>query len=309
MTKNNLQLASPNLRTASGAPSLLYGPILKKLTSQNEVDAALYLESLPISEAVLLFRMLPKELAAELFSRFSPDTQQAIIDSITDRELSEILDELMIDDTMDLLEEMPANVVKRVLKNSTLENRKRINQFLAYPENSAGSVMTAEFTELRGNMTVKEAIRHIRQTGENRETVYTCYVMDAQRRLKGVVTVKDLLLAQDQEHVEDLMETDVIAVSTTEDQEQAAALLAKYDLLAIPVVDQERRLVGIITVDDAVEVMEQEATRGLREDGRPLSLRKALPENQRMGPGQKADPVAAGADGVRHDHRQHSGPV
>lgn len=238
MTKNNLQLASPNLRTASGAPSLLYGPILKKLTSQNEVDAALYLESLPISEAVLLFRMLPKELAAELFSRFSPDTQQAIIDSITDRELSEILDELMIDDTMDLLEEMPANVVKRVLKNSTLENRKRINQFLAYPENSAGSVMTAEFTELRGNMTVKEAIRHIRQTGENRETVYTCYVMDAQRRLKGVVTVKDLLLAQDQEHVEDLMETDVIAVSTTEDQEQAAALLAKYDLLAIPVVDR-----------------------------------------------------------------------
>lgn len=237
-----------------------YRPLLDQLTHQNQVDAASYLEELPITQTVLLFRMLPKEQAAGLFSHFSPETQQHIITSVTDRELSEILEQLMMDDTMDLLEEMPANVVKRILKNSTLENRKRINQFLSYSENSAGSVMTAEFVELLGSMTVKEAIRHIRRTGQDRETIYTCYVMDPQRKLRGVITVKDLLLAQDHQQVEDLMETHVIMVATTEDREQAAALLARYDLLAIPVVDQEQRLVGIITVDDAVDVMEREAT-------------------------------------------------
>lgn len=165
--------------------------------------------------------MLPKEQAAGLFSHLSPEIQQHIIASVTDRELSDILEQLMMDDTMDLLEEMPANVVKRILKNSTLENRKRINQFLSYSENSAGSVMTAEFVELLGNMTVKEAIRHIRRTGQDRETIYTCYVMDPQRKLRGVITVKDLLLADDHQQVEDLMETDVIMVATTEDREQA----------------------------------------------------------------------------------------
>lgn len=203
--------------------------------------------------------MLPKEQAAGLFSHLSPEIQQHIIASVTDRELSDILEQLMMDDTMDLLEEMPANVVKRILKNSTLENRKRINQFLSYSENSAGSVMTAEFVELLGNMTVKEASA-IFADREARETIYTCYVMDPQRKLRGVITVKDLLLADDHQQVEDLMETDVIMVATTEDREQAAALLARYDLLAIPVVDQEQRLVGIITVDDAVDVMEREAT-------------------------------------------------
>lgn len=247
----------PNLNLT---PAAAYRPLLEQLTNQNQVDAVCYLESLPISETVLLFRMLPKELAAGLFSRFSPEIQQHIITSVTDRELSEILQRLMMDDTIDLLEEMPANVVKRILKNSTLENRKRINQFLAYPENSAGSVMTAEFIELLGNMTVKEAILHIRRTGQDRETIYTCYVMDPQRKLQGVVTVKDLLLARDHDLVETLMETHVVMVTTNQDREEAAALLARYDLLAIPVVDQERRLVGIITVDDAVDVMEQEAT-------------------------------------------------
>ena len=245
----------PNL-----TPAAAYRPLLERLTNQNQVDAAACLESLPIAESVLLFRMLPKEQAAGLFSRFSPEIQQHIIASVTDRELSEILDRLMMDDTMDLLEEMPANVVKRILKNSTLENRKRINQFLSYAENSAGSVMTAEFIELLGNMTVKEAILHIRRTGQPRETIYTCYVMDPQRKLRGVVTVKDLLLARDHDRVEDLMETHVVMVATNQDREEAAALLARYDLLAIPVVDQEGRLVGIITVDDAVDVIEQETT-------------------------------------------------
>ena len=183
-----------------------------------------------------------------------------ILESATDGELKQIMDELYVDDAVDMLEELPANVVKRVLKNSTREMRDVINQYLQYPENSAGSIMTAEFTDLRASMTVGEAIAHIRRTGEDRETIYTCYVIDGSRVLEGVITVKDLLLADDARRVDELMERDVISVNTLEDQEEVARVMSKYDLLSLPVVDNENRLVGVITIDDAVDVMEQEAT-------------------------------------------------
>ena len=182
------------------------------------------------------------------------------MESATDSELSQIIEELYVDDAVDMLEELPANVVKRVLKNATSETRTLINQYLQYPENSAGSIMTAEFIDLRASMKVKDAIEHIRHTGEDSEAIYTCYVIDARRVLEGVVTVKELLLAKDDTLVSDLMERDVISVGTLEDQEEVTRVMSKYDLLSLPVVDNEKRLVGIVTVDDAMDVMEQEAT-------------------------------------------------
>lgn len=230
------------------------------LLEENEVDIAEFLEELPQDKIVVVFRSLPKEMAAEVFSNLEPDTQQVIIQSATDQEVSAIVEELYVDDAVDMLEELPANVVKRVLKAARPDTRKLINQFLNYPDNSVGSIMTAEFTDLKQSMTVAQAIAHIRRTGENSESVYTCYVTDAGRRLEGVLTIKELLLAQDEQLIADLMETDVITAETTEDQEEAVARMMKYDFISLPVVDKEGRLVGIVTVDDVMDVMEEEAT-------------------------------------------------
>lgn len=230
------------------------------LLEENEVDIAEFLEELPQDKIVVVFRALPKEMAAEVFSNLEPDTQQVIIQSATDREVSVLVEELYVDDAVDMLEELPANVVKRVLKAARPDTRKLINQFLNYPDNSVGSIMTAEFTDLKQSMTVSQAIAHIRRTGENSESVYTCYVTDTGRRLEGVLTIKELLLAQDEQLIADLMETDVITAETTEDQEEAVARMMKYDFISLPVVDKEGRLVGIVTVDDVMDVMEEEAT-------------------------------------------------
>ena len=230
------------------------------LLEENEVDIAEFLEELPQDKIVVVFRALPKEMAAEVFSNLEPDTQQVIIQSATDQEVSAIVEELYVDDAVDMLEELPANVVKRVLKNARPETRKLINQFLNYPENSVGSIMTAEFMDLKKSMTVAEAIAHIRRTGEDSESIYTCYVTDNARRLEGVITVRELLIAKDEQKVEDLMETDVITAETTEDQEEAVSRMMKYDFISMPVVDKENRLVGIVTVDDGMDVMEEEAT-------------------------------------------------
>ena len=230
------------------------------LLEENEVDIAEFLEELPQDKIVVVFRALPKEMAAEVFSNLEPDTQQVIIQSATDQEVSASGAEVYVDDAVDMLEELPANVVKRVLKAARPDTRKLINQFLNYPDNSVGSIMTAEFTDLKQSMTVAQAIAHIRRTGENSESVYTCYVTDAGRRLEGVLTIKELLLAQDEQLIADLMETDVITAETTEDQEEAVARMMKYDFISLPVVDKEGRLVGIVTVDDVMDVMEEEAT-------------------------------------------------
>lgn len=230
------------------------------LAEENEVDIADFIEQLPQERATVVFRTLPKELAAEVFANLPPEVQQVIVGSITDTELSAIIEDLFVDDAVDMLEELPANVVKRVLKNAKPDTRQLINQFLNYPENSVGSLMTAEYIDLRKTMTVSDAIKRIRRTGEDSESIYTCYVIDESRRLEGVVTVKELLLAQDDQIIETLMEPDVITAGTMEDQEEAVQRMMKYDFISMPVVDHENRLVGIVTVDDVMDVMEEEAT-------------------------------------------------
>ena len=232
----------------------------ERLAGMNEVDVAQFLSGLSPEEARLLFRTLPKQLAADVFPNLDSDVQQVILESATDGELRQIIEELYVDDAVDMLEELPAGVVKRVLKNATRETRDIINSYLQYPDNSAGSIMTAEFIDLRGDMTVEEAINHIRRTGEDSESIYTCFVTGAGRVLEGVVTVKALLLAPEGARVDELMERDVISAGTLEDQEDVARAMSRYDLLSLPVVDNEGRLVGVITVDDAMDVMEQEAT-------------------------------------------------
>ena len=238
-----------------------YHKLRAVLAEMNEVDVAQFIEEeLPDEKQPVVFRMLPKEMAADVFSELPGEVQENIVMAITDKELSFIVEDLYVDDAVDMLEELPANVVKRVLKNATPATRSLINQFLQYPDNSAGSIMTAEFTDLRKGMTVADAIAHIRRTGEDRETVYTCYVVGERRMLEGVLSVKDLLLSSDDKLIEDIMDADVISVTTTDDREEAARLFSKYNLLSLPVVDKEKRLVGIVTVDDAVDVMEEEAT-------------------------------------------------
>lgn len=237
-----------------------YKELKSALSEMNEVDIAQFLSELPQDLMVYVFRALDKDTASDVFAELPVDIQQQIILSITDQELSVIIEALAVDDAVDMLGEMPSNVVTRVLRNAKSDTRKEINQFLNYPDNSAGSVMTAEFTDLKKDMSVRDAIAHIRSTGEDRETIYNCYVIDSSRKLLGEITVKTLLLAPDTAIVGDLMETSVICVNTLEDQEEAARLLDKYNLLALPVVDSENRLVGIITIDDAVNVIRQETT-------------------------------------------------
>ena len=230
------------------------------LADMNAVDIAALLEDRSNEQTLLLFRLLPKTLAAEAFAYMEHDTQERLIGVLTDRELASVMDELNMDDAADLVDEMPANVVKRVLRMTDPADRRIINQLLLYPEDSAGSVLTTEFVDLKASMTVDEALDYIRRFGPDKETIYTCYVTDADRHLEGVLTVKELLLNSGDRRVGDLMETNVISVTTTEDQEQVAALFAKYDLIALPVVDSEGRLVGIITVDDVVDIMRKETT-------------------------------------------------
>ena len=223
----------------------------------------------------LLFRLLPKELAAETFVEMEPEAQELLIRSFSDNELKEIVDELYVDDAADLVEEMPANVVKRILKQADPEMRKSINQILRYPENSAGSLMTTEYVSLRPEMTVEEAILRIRRQGVDKETIYTCYVTAKDRKLRGIVTVKDLLLAEDDEtRISDIMLTNMISVNTLTDQEEVARMLAKYNFLALPVVDGEDRMVGIITFDDAMDVIEEETTEDMEIMGGMLPSEK-----------------------------------
>ena len=230
------------------------------LVTMNPSDIASVFDGLEPDRIPLLFRLLPKEQAAETFVEMEPDAQELLIQGFSDRELKEVVDELYLDDAVDLVEEMPANVVRRILSQADPETRKSINELLRYPENSAGSIMTTEYVTLRPSMTVEESILRIRRTGVDKETIYTCYITD-NRTLLGLVTVKDLLLAEDDETpIRDIMQTHVISVTTLTDQEEVARMFAKYNFLALPVVDNENRMVGIVTFDDAMDVMEEEAT-------------------------------------------------
>ncbi|MDO4327590.1 MAG: magnesium transporter [bacterium] len=237
-----------------------YRQLKTELVELNEADIAAFLTELDKEKILLVFRMLPKDQAADVFAFLEVEEQQHIINGINDNELKQIIEDLYVDDAVDMLEELPATVVKRVLQNATPETRALINQFLQYPENSAGSIMTAEYVGLKSTMTVADAFAYIRKNGIDKETIYTCYVMDQKRKLEGVVTVKDLLMHSYETVIGDIMDTNVITVVTTEDQEKVAEDFTKYDLLSMPVVDKEDRLVGIVTVDDIVDVMEQEAT-------------------------------------------------
>lgn len=229
------------------------------LNVMNAVDIALLLAKLEDKELVQAFRLIPKDKAADVFANMNNSMQSYLVEMFTEKELKEILDELFIDDTVDLLEDLPANLVTRILENVDKERRASINQILNYPEDSAGSIMTTEYVDLRKWMTVRQALDHIKETGIHKETIYTCYVLE-QRRLIGIVTAKDMLIADDDAKIGDLMETEIISVSTHTDQEEVARALSKYDFLAIPVLDSGDLMVGIVTVDDAMDVMEDEAT-------------------------------------------------
>lgn len=230
------------------------------LQESNEVDIADLFDELKDEHLLLVYRLLPKETAAAAFAYLEPETQERLISVFSDKELSFVLDELYMDDVADLIEELPASVVKRVLRAVSSEERSLINQLMRYPEESAGSVLTTEFVDLKANMTIAQAFEYIRSYGPDKETIYTCYVTDDQRHLQGVLSVKELLLANSDQLVGSLMETNVIFAYTTDDQEEVANLCARYDLIALPVVDSEKRLVGIITVDDVVDIMRQETT-------------------------------------------------
>ncbi|MDD5953747.1 MAG: magnesium transporter [Firmicutes bacterium] len=231
------------------------------LVTMNPSDVAGLFEDLEEKQIPLMFRLLDKEQAAETFVEMDPDAQELLIRGFSDNELKEVLDELYADDAADIVDEMPANVVKRILKAADPELRSSINQILRYPDNTAGSIMTTEYVSLRPSMTVEESILRIRRQGVDKETIYTCYVLDKDRTLLGLVTVKDLLLADDDEmKIQDLMITNMIFVTTKTDQEDVARMFSKYNFLALPVVDGENRMVGIVTFDDAMDVMEEEAT-------------------------------------------------
>ena len=234
------------------------------LSTMNAYDIAVLLEDMHDSKIQLLFRMLPKELAADVFVEMDEETQEFLIKGFSDAELKEVIGELSADDAVDIIEEMPANVVKRILRQADPETRKQINELLKYPDDCAGSIMTTEFVSLRPNMTVEEAIKRIRRTGVDKETIYTCYVVASDGKLIGITTIKDLLLAEEDEVIESLMETTVISVGTLDDQELVAQTINNYDFLALPVVDTENRLVGIVTIDDAVDVMVEETTEDIQ---------------------------------------------
>ena len=225
----------------------------------NEVDIASLLSTLSDKELALAFRLIPKDKAAEVFSNMDTSMQTYLVTMFTEKELKELLDDLYMDDTVDMLEELPANLVKRILATVSASDRSMINQLLNYPEDSAGSIMTTEYVDLREEMTVGQAMAHIKKTGIHKETIYTCYITE-RRKLVGIVSAKDLMTTDDDVPIKDLMETEIISVYTHADQEQVAQLFTKYDLLALPVIDLDGRMVGIVTFDDAMDVMVDEAT-------------------------------------------------
>ncbi len=237
-----------------------YKLLKNELINAQTVDIAEFLDTLEEKQALLVFRLLPKEIAADVFAYLSTERQVEISDLVNEKELSDIMSELYFDDKVDLLEEMPANVVKKILKNTSAVERKLINQFLMYPDYSAGSLMTIEFVDLKKEMLVGEALERVRKTAPDKETIYTCYVMDAQRHLEGTISLKDLVLSQDNKKVGEIMHKEPIFVNTHDDQEYIADIFKRYDLLAMPVTDNEQRLVGIITIDDIIDVMEEENT-------------------------------------------------
>ena len=248
------------------------------LSTMNAYDIAVLLEDMHDSKIQLLFRMLPKELAADVFVEMDEDTQEFLIKGFSDAELKDVVDELSADDAVDIIEEMPANVVKRILRQADPETRKQINELLKYPDDCAGSIMTTEFVSLRPDMTVEEAIKRIRRTGVDKETIYTCYVVGKDSKLIGITTIKDLLLSEEDEVISSLMETNVISVGTLDDQELVAQTIKNYDFLALPVVDTEGRLVGIVTVDDAVDVMIEETTEDIQKMAAIGSTDKPYPK-------------------------------
>lgn len=239
----------------------------RKFTTLREVlntmapaDTAALLDDMPHEKMPLLFRLLSKELAAEAFVEMDADLQESLIRGFSDSELKEVVDEMYVDDAVDLIEEMPANVVKRILRQADPDMRKMINEILKYPDDSAGSIMTTEYVSFKPDLTVSEAIKHLRRSGVDKETIYTCYVTEKDRKLIGIVTVRSLLMADDDDEIREIMEENVISVNTMDDREGVANSFAKYDFLALPVVDRENRLVGIVTVDDAIDVIREEAT-------------------------------------------------
>ena len=237
-----------------------FSKLRSMLDNMNPADIALILEEAEEKDLPVVFRILPKELAAEVFSYMESDMQQFLIEKFSDTELKTVLDELFMDDTVDIIEEMPANIAKRILRQTDVKTRKKINQLLAYPEDSAGSIMTTEYIDLKKNMTVDDAFDRIRAIGFETETIYTCYVIDTSRHLLGIVSLKDLLLNPKECVIADIMEENVIFANTLDDKEDVAGQFEKYDFTSLPVVDKENRLVGIVTVDDAIDVLQEEAT-------------------------------------------------
>ena len=237
-----------------------YVTLKREIEEMNEVDVAELLEPLDIHTSLLIFRMLPKDLAVDVFAHFSVEQQREFISIVTDKELKTIVDELYFDDMIDILEEVPANIVKKILSNAKEEERNLINQFLNYPPDSAGSITTTEYVDLKKTMTVQDSLNHIKKTGLDKETVYTCYVTDKNRKLEGLVSLRKLVISDGDKTIEEIMNRDVIYVQTHDDQETVAGIFKKYGFLALPVVDKEERLTGIITFDDIMDVIDQEAT-------------------------------------------------
>lgn len=243
-----------------------YRELKNVLGEMAEADIAEFLDELPFENAMKLFRLLSKEKAAETFSYFQVETQEKIITLVSDDEIKHIIEEISVDDAVDMLEEMPANIVKRVLRNASYETRATINRFLNYPEDSVGSIMTSEYTDIKADMTVGEVIKHLRSVAANKETIYTCYIISQSRFLEGVVELSEILACRDDDiQVSEIMETNVIKAVTTEHRETAAELFSKYDLHTLPVVDKENRLVGIVTADDILDVIEEEATKDIEQ--------------------------------------------
>ncbi len=237
-----------------------YASLKSTLSEMNPADIAGAFEFIENSELPIVFRILPKELAADVFVELDSDMQQFLIERFSDAELRAVMDELFMDDTVDIIDEMPASVAKRILRQTDANTRKMINQLLAYPDDSAGSVMTTEYVDLNRDMTVDKAFEHIRRTGVDKEIIYTCYVIDNSRHLLGIVSVKDLLLSNKDCIIGDIMDENIIYATTLDDKEEVAGMFEKYDILALPIVDKEGRLVGIVTVDDAIDVLQEEAS-------------------------------------------------
>ena len=237
-----------------------FNKLKEYLQNVNSADLPSLFDELNEEQILIAYRLLSKEKAAEAFAEFDSDVQEKLINGFSDKELKSVIDELFMDDTVDLIEEMPANVVKRILRNIKSEDRKIINELLNYPEDSAGSIMTTEFIDLKENMTVEQALEKIKKIGLEKETIYNCYVLNMHRKIRGIIDLKSLVIAEKDTVIKDIMETNVITVSTLEDQEVVAKMFDKYNFLALPVVDKEKRLVGIITIDDAMDVLQDEVS-------------------------------------------------